>query len=290
MADGEPIRVVLLTALARGPMARIAHYLARAGPPEIVLVGAVIDVHAEPPGRRRRLGRFAAWRRHGGIGYVIWRVALHAAARFQRPLDGSRYGRSLASLGEEFGFPVVEVATANGEECRRALADFGADIGVSVQNRVLQRETFTVPPLGFINVHYGEIPAYRGLPPAFWELHDGATEMGVSVHRMDDKLDHGEVLGRAHVPVLADDDPARLFERALGLDFKLVHEVLLAIRAGTQSPLDVDWSQDRMRSIPTPRSLLRVRRRLGRRVHWDEYALAPLKEIAVPSSETEGVA
>jgi methionyl-tRNA formyltransferase len=171
------------------------------------------------------------------------------------------------------------------------LAGFGADIGVSVQNRVLQRQTFTVPPLGFVNVHYGEIPAYRGLPPAFWELHDGAPEMGVSVHRMDDKLDHGEVLGRASVPVLDDDDPARLFERALGVDFKLVHEVLLAIRAGTQSPLEVDWSQDRMRSIPAPRSLLRVRRRLGRRVHWDEYALAPLNEIAVPNSkETDAVA
>jgi hypothetical protein len=290
MADGEPIRVVLLTALAQGSMARIAHYLARAGPPEIVLVGAVIDVHAESPGGKRRLGRFGAWRRHGGIGYVIWRLSLHAAARFQRPLEGSRYGRSLASLGEEYGFPVVEVATANGEVCRRALAEVGADIGVSVQNRVLQRETFTVPRLGFINVHYGEIPAYRGLPPAFWELHDDAPEMGVSVHRMDERLDHGEVLGRDRVAVLADDDPARLFERALEVDFKLVHEVLLAIRAGEETPLDVDWSQDRMRSIPTPRSLLRVRRRVGRRVRWDEYALAPLREIEVPRSETEGVA
>ena len=110
------------------------------------------------------------------------------------------------------------------------------------------------------------------------------------MHRMDERLDHGEVLGRDRVPVLADDDPARLFERALGVDFKLVHEVLLAIRAGEETPLDVDWSQDRMRSIPTPRSLLRVRRRVGRRVRWDEYALAPLREIKVPRSETEGVA
>jgi hypothetical protein len=290
MADGEPIRVVLLTALPHGPMARIAHYLARAGPPEVVVVGAVIDVHAEPSGRKRRLGRFAAWRRQGGIGYVIWRLALHGAARFQRPLDGSRYGRSLESLGEEFGFPVVEVVTANGEECRRALADFGADIGLSVQNRMLQRKTFSVPPLGFINVHYGEIPAYRGLPPAFWELHDDAPEMGVTVHWIDERLDHGDVLGRERVPVLAGDDPAQLFERALGVDFKLVREVLLAIRAGKQTPLDVDWSRDRMRSIPTPRSLLRVRRRVGRRVHLDEYALAPLREIDVPSPETEGAA
>jgi Formyl transferase len=281
MVDGEPIRVVLLTALERGPMARIAHYLARVGPPEVLVVGAVIDVHAGPREGKRQLGRLSTWRRHGGIGYVIWRLALHSVARFRRPLKTTAYGRTLASLGEEFGFDVVEVATANSEECRRALADFGADIGLSVQNRMLQRTTFSVPPQGFINLHYGEIPAYRGQPPAFWELHDGASEMGVSVHRIDERLDHGDVLGRERVPVLADDDPARLFGRALGVDFKLVHDVLLAIRAGNETPLDVDWSRDRMRSIPTPRSLLRVRRRVGRRVHWDDYALAPLCEIEV---------
>jgi hypothetical protein len=289
MAQEEPIRVALLTARAHGPMARIAHYLARVGPPEIVLVGAVIDRHGEAPGRRRRLGRFAAWRRQGGVGYVLWRLALHGTARFRRPLTGSRYGRSLESLGEEFGFPVVDVATANGAECRRALADFGADIGLSVQNRLLREETFTVPPLGFINVHYGAIPDYRGLPPAFWELHDGAPEMSVSVHRIDERLDHGDVLGSARVPVLADDDPARLFERALEVDFRLVHDVLLAIRAGKERPLDVDWSRDRMRSIPTPRSLKRVSRRIGRRVHWDEYVLAPLREIEGPAAEQEEV-
>jgi hypothetical protein len=282
---------VVLTRRPAGLAARLTHYLARvertrSGLPAFEIVGAVIDRQAvRPPGRRH--DRLRAWHRHGGVSYVAWRLWLRAAPRLRR-LTGSaerppeHYGRTLRDLGAELGFPVVDVPTLNGEQARQVLRDLGADVALSVENQPIGPPTFSVPPGGILNLHYGRLPDFRGQPPGFWELHDGSSVMGLSVHRIDEHLDRGQLLGRAEVPVRPGDDTRTLFERALEADHVVVEQVLRAVAAGTAVPMAVEGSSAGVRTLPSPAELRSAARRQGRRVEADGYRRAALREIPVP--------
>jgi methionyl-tRNA formyltransferase len=52
----------------------------------------------------------------------------------------------------------------------------------------------TIPKYGFVNFHYAPLPAFRGSNPLFWMIKNGVQEGGVTVHRMDESFDTGDIL------------------------------------------------------------------------------------------------
>ncbi|GMU21318.1 MAG: hypothetical protein AMXMBFR13_14110 [Phycisphaerae bacterium] len=74
------------------------------------------------------------------------------------------------------------------------LRDFSPWLGISIAAPILKAELFSIPLLGTINLHKSLLPDYRGIPPAFWELHDGARVTGATVHWIDDGLDTGRII------------------------------------------------------------------------------------------------
>ncbi|MDW6023461.1 hypothetical protein SAZ10_17060 [Mesorhizobium sp. BAC0120] len=52
---------------------------------------------------------------------------------------------------------------------------------------------------GIISIHHGDNRAFRGGPPGFWEIVEGAPRSGYIVQRLTSTLDGGEVLARGDV-------------------------------------------------------------------------------------------
>ncbi|MBW8838464.1 MAG: phosphoribosylglycinamide formyltransferase [Gemmatimonadetes bacterium] len=94
-----------------------------------------------------------------------------------------------------------------------------------------------------VNIHPALLPAFGGRGMYGRRVHQavlasGARESGASVHLVDEVYDRGEVLARARVPVLPDDDPDRLAARVLEAEHRLLPAVVLAAaRAGRPVPL-----------------------------------------------------
>jgi len=55
-------------------------------------------------------------------------------------------------------------------------------------------ELFTIPTLGFYNVHFSLLPAYRGKEPVFWQIKNGESTGGITIHQMAADYDTGPVL------------------------------------------------------------------------------------------------
>jgi methionyl-tRNA formyltransferase len=53
---------------------------------------------------------------------------------------------------------------------------------------------FTIPKFGFYNVHFSLLPAYRGHSPVFWQLKNGETEGGITIHKIAQDFDTGPIL------------------------------------------------------------------------------------------------
>lgn len=65
---------------------------------------------------------------------------------------------------------------------------------------IFKTELLRIPKLGCINLHCSLLPKYAGLLPSFWTLFENAPMLGATVHKMDDKIDNGPILGQIEVP------------------------------------------------------------------------------------------
>jgi len=62
-------------------------------------------------------------------------------------------------------------------------------------------ELFTIPKLGFYNIHFSLLPAYRGRNPLFWQLKNGEPVGGITIHKMVEGFDAGPILAQKEVQI-----------------------------------------------------------------------------------------
>lgn len=77
-----------------------------------------------------------------------------------------------------------------------------------------------------LNIHPSLLPKYPGLDTHARAIAAGDAEAGCSVHLVTEGVDEGPVLGRAVVPVLADDTPSALAQRVLVAEHALYPRAL----------------------------------------------------------------
>jgi methionyl-tRNA formyltransferase len=125
------------------------------------------------------------------------------------------------------------------ETLRTRLASFDLDVLISVfctfRFRALLEEDHDV-----WNVHLAPLPAYRGRHPVQWALINGESEFGVTIHRMTEDWDAGEILWQEHVPVDRHMSVAALRERLLACTEQHIPAVLDA------------WAANRLTPAPNP--------------------------------------
>jgi len=61
----------------------------------------------------------------------------------------------------------------------------------------LPREALELPRLGVLNIHPSALPKYRGPSPVLWTIRNGDPFMGVTVHRMEERIDTGAIFAQA---------------------------------------------------------------------------------------------
>jgi phosphoribosylglycinamide formyltransferase-1 len=82
-----------------------------------------------------------------------------------------------------------------------------------------------------VNTHPALLPAFPGAHAVRDALAAGATTTGATVHLVDAGVDTGQVLAQRPVPVLPDDDEARLHERIKTVERELLVQTLAGLVA-----------------------------------------------------------
>ncbi|WP_353197185.1 formyltransferase family protein [Parapedobacter defluvii] len=59
-----------------------------------------------------------------------------------------------------------------------------------------------MPPKGFFNFHFGELPTYQGADPVFWQLRNREERSGLAVHRMTSMIDQGPIVWQEKYPMI----------------------------------------------------------------------------------------
>ncbi len=70
-----------------------------------------------------------------------------------------------------------------------------ADLGiVAAYGKILRKEELNAPEYGFINVHPSLLPKYRGPSPIQQAILNGDKNSGITIIKMDEKMDHGTII------------------------------------------------------------------------------------------------
>ncbi|MCR2814669.1 methionyl-tRNA formyltransferase [Microbacterium jiangjiandongii] len=139
----------------------------------------------------------------------------------------------VAQAADELGIPVIKAdrldATATD-----AIAELRPDLGVIVAYGGLVREPLlSMPPHGWINLHFSLLPRWRGAAPVQHALIAGDRTTGASVFRLVAELDAGDVYGEVTYPVPEEATAGDVLADLADVGAGLLTEVVDAIAAGT---------------------------------------------------------
>lgn len=93
-------------------------------------------------------------------------------------------------------------------------------------------DVLALPPLGAINIHASSLPKYRGPHPIGWAFRNGDTELGLTVHRLDDQFDTGNILATGSIPIDERDQFSTVADRYGQLLFGLLGEAFGRVAQG----------------------------------------------------------
>lgn len=116
------------------------------------------------------------------------------------------------------------------EEIRRMDPEI---IVVVAFGQIIPKEILDMAPYGCINVHASLLPDYRGAAPIQWAVLNGEAESGVTIMRMDQGLDTGDMISKVVVPLEEKETSDSLFDKLSAAGAKLLVETLPSIAAGT---------------------------------------------------------
>lgn len=130
-------------------------------------------------------------------------------------------------VAEEWMVPVLQPEKARGDEFLGQLRELDPDLSVVVAfGQILKREVLELPRLGSINVHASLLPELRGAAPINWAIMRGFTETGVTIMRMEEKLDAGPILMQVAEPILREETASDLTVRLSEIGAEALVEAL----------------------------------------------------------------
>jgi len=102
--------------------------------------------------------------------------------------------------------------------------------------KIVPKEILEIPTRAAINIHPSLLPKYRGASPIQAALLNGDKYTGVTIMKMNEKLDEGGIFGTARLTIKKTDTAQSLSERLANLGASLTHHILHIMTIGDIKP------------------------------------------------------
>ncbi|MCK9896479.1 methionyl-tRNA formyltransferase [Frankia sp. AgB32] len=137
-------------------------------------------------------------------------------------------------LADEAGIPVLSPQRPREPEFLAALTELAPDCcPVVAYGALLPPEALAIPRLGWVNLHFSLLPAFRGAAPVQRTLLAGDDLTGASVFQIEPAMDSGPVYGVVTERVRSTDTSGDLLDRLAVSGSKLLVAVMDGLADGT---------------------------------------------------------
>lgn len=275
-----PLRVIIFTSVPPRQVARIVRRIQRDAP-EAQVCGVLYERRVPKTLKQRidnwqkKLQRWAYWR------YVAHRMAMNVENKMYALLDSAirfihaapRWPYGIPGFGiddlnascKQIGAELFTTRDIHSEEALDFVRRMAADLGLVYGTRILKPILYNIPAQGSINIHKRKVPDYRGGGAVgLWELLDDQKEIGVTVHRVVEKVDEGGVIRSTTIPIEPLDDLESL---ALKADVVAADLIVASIRDFAHRKVAESPQKGPGKTFRAPKAedLLQMKRELAKR-------------------------
>lgn len=128
---------------------------------------------------------------------------------------------------QRLGVEVWQPSSLKTESAVSFLKGFEPDIILVVAyGKILPPSILEVPKVVPLNIHFSLLPKYRGAAPVQWAIINGEKETGVTVIKMNEKMDAGDILLSEKLPIEPEDTTPTLFQKLIPIGLKLMERAL----------------------------------------------------------------
>lgn len=135
-------------------------------------------------------------------------------------------------VAEKYEIPVFQPSKVKMEydEILKANPDM---IVTCAYGQIIPEEILNFPRFGCINVHGSLLPKLRGGAPIHWAIINGERETGITVMKMDKKMDAGDIISQKNIKIEEDMILDDLYSKMSYLGKELLLETIPSIIDGT---------------------------------------------------------
>lgn len=138
----------------------------------------------------------------------------------------------VAELAAKHQIPVVKSNRPN-SDIAQVVRSYGADLGLVVAyGALLPKDLLDATKHGWLNVHYSLLPSLRGAAPVQWSLINGDSETGVTIFRLDQGMDTGDILAMVPTQIHPLENSGELLSRLTNIAISAIDEPLAQIESG----------------------------------------------------------
>jgi methionyl-tRNA formyltransferase len=140
-------------------------------------------------------------------------------------------------LALQLGFPLLQPQRARSPEFINTIRLLKPDLAIiAAYGQIIPESLLAIPSLGFLNVHASLLPAYRGAAPIQWAILNDDTQTGVTIMKLNQGLDTGDILTQISTPILNTDNAQSLHDRLASLGASLLLHTLPPYVSGCLLP------------------------------------------------------
>ena len=148
----------------------------------------------------------------------LYGIGCNVVAVVSQPDRPKGRGRQLqptpiAAVARRKGTRLFQWARLNNESYEQITALKPDLIVVVAYGKILPKRYLEIPRLGCLNVHASLLPRLRGAAPIQWSVIGGDTVTGVSIMRLDEGMDTGDVAEMVSTPIGRDETAGQLHDR-----------------------------------------------------------------------------
>lgn len=128
-------------------------------------------------------------------------------------------------LAKECSIKVFE--PKNKEELTKTIKKIKPDICiVAAYGIIIPKEALEIPEMGMINFHPSLLPKYRGPSPITEAIINGDSITGVSIIKVSEKMDAGDILDKKIVPLTGNETNKDLSEKLAIIGAKMIVKII----------------------------------------------------------------
>jgi methionyl-tRNA formyltransferase len=191
------MRVVILTSSRTGTASYCLPLLLSESKAEIVQViyseGMISNRKKYYRQKIKKIARIGFFGALNGIRIRKW-FSLEA-------IKGERI-EDIEKICEKAKIPFAVTQTIGSSETVGIMKSCAPDLGLSLGNSYIPSKVFSIPGQGMLNIHGEILPEFQNAQSVIWQLYEGSRMTGYTIHKIDRKIDEGDILKQEKFPIL----------------------------------------------------------------------------------------